>query len=49
MIDKQAYQVTLYIRPNIVLTDNIVGNYFSNPVSLGNEWNIGEWYRTKSA
>jgi peptide/nickel transport system substrate-binding protein len=49
MIDQQAYQVPLYIRPNIVLTDSLVGNYFSNPVSLGNEWNIGEWFRTKSA
>jgi peptide/nickel transport system substrate-binding protein len=48
-IDQQAYQVPLYLRPNIVLTDNIVGNYFSTPVSLGNEWNIGEWYRTQSA
>jgi peptide/nickel transport system substrate-binding protein len=49
MIDQQAYQVPLYIRPNIVLTDSVVGNYFSNPVSLGNEWNISEWYRTASS
>ena len=49
MIDQQAYQVPLYVRPNIVLNDNVLGNYFSNPVSLGNEWNIGEWYRTKAS
>ncbi len=48
-VDQQAYQVPLYIRPNIVLTDSLVGNYFSNPVTFGNEWNIGEWYRTKAA
>ena len=49
MVDQQAYQIPLYVRPNIVLTDNVVGNYFSNPTALGNEWCIGEWYRTQSA
>ena len=49
MIDQQAYQVPLYIRPDIVLTDSLVGNYFSNGTSLGDEWNVGEWYRTRSA
>ncbi|HEX6779469.1 MAG TPA: hypothetical protein VF099_14760, partial [Ktedonobacterales bacterium] len=45
MIDQQAYQVPLYIRPNIVLTDSVLGNYFSNPSSLGNIWNVGDWFR----
>jgi peptide/nickel transport system substrate-binding protein len=45
MVQQQAYQVPLYTRPNITLTDGSVGNYFPNPVSVGNQWNIGDWYR----
>ncbi len=43
-IISQVYTIPLYLRPNITLTDNKVGNYFDNPTSAGNEWNIGEWY-----
>jgi peptide/nickel transport system substrate-binding protein len=48
-IDQEAYQVPLYIRPNVTLNDSTLGNFFPNPSSLGNEWNVGEWYRTKSS
>lgn len=41
---QQVYQVPLYERANITLTDGIVGNYFPNPTSIGNQWNIGEWW-----
>ncbi len=48
-VAEQMYELPLYIRPNITLTDNKVGNYFPNPTSAGNEWNIGDWYvRTAS-
>ncbi len=43
---QQAYQIPLYVRPNITLTDQVVGNFAPNPTSAGNEWNIGEWWRT---
>jgi peptide/nickel transport system substrate-binding protein len=43
-ITDQVYTIPLYQRPNITLTDNKVGNYFPNPTSAGNQWNIGEWY-----
>jgi peptide/nickel transport system substrate-binding protein len=42
---QQVYQVPLYERANITLTDGQVGNYFPNPTSIGNQWNIGEWWR----
>ncbi len=42
---QQAYQLPLYQRPNITLTDAIVGNYFPNPTSIGNQWNVSEWWR----
>jgi peptide/nickel transport system substrate-binding protein len=45
MIQQQAYQVPLYTRPNITLTDGVLGNYFPNPISVGNEWNVGDWFR----
>ncbi len=43
---QQALELPLYQKPNITLTDSHVGNYFPNPFSAGNEWNIGEWYKT---
>jgi peptide/nickel transport system substrate-binding protein len=42
---QQVYQVPLYERANITLTDASVGNYFPNPTAIGNQWNIGEWWR----
>ena len=45
---QQVYQVPLYERANITLTDASVGNYFPNPTSIGNQWNIGEWWRKAS-
>src|SRR5579871_515570 len=41
---QQVYQVPLYERANITLTDASVGNYFPNPTAIGNQWNIGEWW-----
>ncbi len=41
---QQVYTIPLYLRPNITLTDSKVGNYFDNPTSSGNQWNVGEWY-----
>jgi peptide/nickel transport system substrate-binding protein len=40
----QVYTIPLYLRPNITLNDNKLGNYFDNPTSQGNMWNDGEWY-----
>jgi len=48
-ITDQVYTIPLYLRPNITLTDNKVGNYFPNPTSAGNQWNIGEWYEKLSS
>ncbi len=47
-IIQQIYQVPLYERPNITLTGAQVGNYFPNPTSIGNQWNIGEWWHKGS-
>jgi peptide/nickel transport system substrate-binding protein len=44
----QMYELPLYARPNINLVDNRVGNFFANPTSQGDQWNIGDWY-TKGA
>jgi peptide/nickel transport system substrate-binding protein len=46
---QQAYQVPLYTRPNITLTDGRVGNYFPNPLSVGNQWNVGDWFKRTSS
>lgn len=43
---QQVLEMPLYQKPNITLTDSQVGNYFPNPFSAGNEWNLGEWYKT---
>jgi peptide/nickel transport system substrate-binding protein len=47
-IAQQVYQVPLYDRANITLTDAHIGNYFPNSTSIGNQWNIGEWWRKAS-
>jgi peptide/nickel transport system substrate-binding protein len=43
-IAQQVYQVPLYDRADITLTDAHIGNYFPNSTSIGNQWNIGEWW-----
>ncbi len=41
---QQMYELPLYIRANINLVDNKIGNFFANPTASGNEWNVGDWY-----
>ncbi len=48
-IVQQVYTIPLYLRPNITLTDAKIGNYFDNPTSQGNPWNVGEWYVKQAA
>ncbi len=48
IVVEQAYTVPLYQRANITLTDSKVGNYFPNPTSSGNMWNIGEWFNKQA-
>jgi peptide/nickel transport system substrate-binding protein len=43
---QKVYVIPLYLEPNITLTSPVIGNYLVNPTLLGNEWNIGDWYRT---
>lgn len=43
-VSEQMYELPLYIRPNINLVSSKIGNYFPNPTSQGNQWNVGDWY-----
>ncbi|HEY7126661.1 MAG TPA: peptide ABC transporter substrate-binding protein [Ktedonobacterales bacterium] len=42
---QQVYTIPMYLRPDITLTSSVIGNYYSNPTSAGNTWNVGDWYR----
>jgi peptide/nickel transport system substrate-binding protein len=42
---QQVYSIPLYLRPNITLTNGKLGNYFPNPITQENEWDIGEWWQ----
>jgi peptide/nickel transport system substrate-binding protein len=42
---QQVYTIPMYLRPDITLTSPAIGNYYSNPTSAGNTWNVGDWYR----
>ncbi len=42
---QQVYTIPMYLRPDITLTSPAIGNYFSNPTSAGNTWNVGDWFR----
>jgi peptide/nickel transport system substrate-binding protein len=44
LIAQKVYLIPMYIRANITLTDNKVGNFFPNPASFGNQWNIADYY-----
>jgi ABC-type transport system substrate-binding protein/serine/threonine protein kinase len=41
---QKVYVVPLYLVPNITLTSPKIGNFLANPVDIGNEWNIGDWF-----
>jgi ABC-type transport system substrate-binding protein len=41
---QKVYVVPLYLVPNITLTSPKMGNFLANPVDIGNEWNIGDWF-----
>lgn len=43
-VSDQMYELPLYARPNINLVDSRVGNFFANPTSQGDQWNICDWY-----
>jgi peptide/nickel transport system substrate-binding protein len=40
----QVYTIPMYLRPNVTLTSTNVANFFPNPTSTGNEWNMGDWF-----
>ncbi len=44
---EQVYTIPMYLRPNVTLTSSNVVNFFPNPTSSGNEWNIGDWFFNK--
>jgi len=44
---QKVYVIPLFLVPNITLTSTFIGNYLTNPTYFGDEWNIGDWYRTK--
>ncbi len=41
---QKVYVVPLYLVPNITLVSPKMGNFLANPVNIGNEWNIGDWF-----
>jgi peptide/nickel transport system substrate-binding protein len=43
----KVYTIPMYLRPNITLTSSNVSNYFPNPTSAGNEWNVSDWFLVK--
>jgi len=45
-VNRQAYWIPLYFRPNISTADGRVANVSNNPTPLGPTWNIYAW-RTK--
>jgi peptide/nickel transport system substrate-binding protein len=46
-IIEQVYTIPMYLRPNVTLTSTNIANYFPNPTSAGNEWNIADWFFIK--
>ncbi|HEY7127952.1 MAG TPA: peptide ABC transporter substrate-binding protein [Ktedonobacterales bacterium] len=45
----QVYTIPMYLRPNVTLTSTNVANYFPNPTSAGNEWNLSDWFFIKKS
>jgi peptide/nickel transport system substrate-binding protein len=43
-IIEQVYTIPMYLRPNVTLTTSNLANFFPNPTSYGNEWNMGDWF-----
>lgn len=45
---QQAYWVSLYNNPNVLLYKGTIGNFKPNSTQAGNQWNAFEWYRTSN-
>jgi len=45
VIAQQVYTLPLYIRPNITTQNTAIQNFVPSPSSVGNEWNIADWWR----
>jgi len=43
-MNKQAYWIELYFRPEVATDDGRIGNFSTNPTNLANEWNTFNWY-----
>lgn len=41
---QQAYNISLYNRPNIIAFKGTIGNFKPNSTQAGNEWNAFEWW-----
>jgi peptide/nickel transport system substrate-binding protein len=48
IIAQQVYTLPLYIRPNITTHNTAVNNFVPSPSSVGNEWNVADWWRSAS-
>jgi peptide/nickel transport system substrate-binding protein len=49
LLIQDVYTIPMYLRPNITLTRDNVGNYIENPTSAGNTWNVGDWFVKRAA
>ncbi|HEY7124301.1 MAG TPA: peptide ABC transporter substrate-binding protein [Ktedonobacterales bacterium] len=49
LLIQDVYTIPMYLRPNITLTSDNVGNYIDNPTSAGNTWNVGDWFVKRAA
>lgn len=48
-ISSQYYFYPLYVRPNITLVKPTLGNYKQDPTSVGDDWNMNDWFTTAKA
>lgn len=44
-IAQQNYIIPLYSRLDITLTKTTLGNYLQHPTSVGNFWNVSDWFQ----
>lgn len=48
-VAQQNYIIPLYSRLDISLTKTTLGNYLQHPTSVGNFWNVSEWFQKASS
>ena len=42
--DQNTYELPLFLRKDVWLTDGKIQNFTGNPTSESGDWNVGDWW-----